>query len=279
MRSSIPFKAAGVPVSGGPALDHLTVIETTPLALLEVAAQAGYARICTFVRSIEGLGGPVFDLAADASERRATRARLEGLGLAVDVAYPFTISDRTREGDFERDLACAAELGARFANLLVFAREEGRILEETGRFHERARAHGLGAVVEMVPASSVKTLSQAAGLVRALGAPIGLGVNLDALHLYRSGQTPEAVDAFQAEIAYLQICDGPIETPPEGRRVEASLQRLLPGEGGFDLVDLMKRLPEVPASLEIPNEAARLGGAGPVERARRAKEALAALLV
>lgn len=279
MRSSKPDIAGVDPALSSFALDHLTVIETTPQGLAEVAAEAGYARICAFVRSIDGLGGPAFDLTSDAGERRATRASLDALSLTVDVAYPFTVSDRTGEGDFERDLACAAELGACFANLLIFARDEGRILAETARFHERAREYGLETVVEMVPASSVRTLTQAAGLVRSLGAPPDLRINLDALHLYRSGETPEAVAPFRAEIGYLQVCDGPLETPAEGRRVEASLQRLMPGAGAFDLGALMRLLPAVPASLEIPDGSARAKGVGPVERARGAMEAMQALLL
>ena len=51
------------------ALDHLTVIETTPRELAETASEAGYGRICTFVRSIDGLGGPTFDLTQDRGAR------------------------------------------------------------------------------------------------------------------------------------------------------------------------------------------------------------------
>lgn len=252
------------------ALDHLTVIETTPRALAETAARSGFERICTFVRSIEGLGGPQFDLTADRAERAATLSTLGSLGLSVDVAYPFTISDRTQPGDFEGDLACAAELGARFVNLLIFARDPSRIRDETARFAERAQAYGLKVAVEMVPASSIKTLAQASALVRSADTAGSMGINLDALHLYRSGSSPAEAAPFVAEISYLQICDGPLETPLENRRVEASLQRQLPGQGAFDLRALTALLPGVPASLEIPDLAAMECGQGPAERARAA---------
>ncbi|MGH7027605.1 sugar phosphate isomerase/epimerase family protein [Brevundimonas sp.] len=260
------------------ALDHLTVIEATPLVLAETAARAGFRRLCTFVRSIDGLGGPSFDLTRDGGARAATRAALDRLGLSVDVAYPFTISDRTRPGDFEADLACAAELGARFVNLLVFARDSGRIQDETARFCERAGCHGLGVAIEMVPASTVRTLAQAAALVRSLGSPGNVGVNLDVLHLYRSGDDPRAVTPYRDDIVYLQICDGPLDLPVEGRRAEASLQRRLPGRGDFALRELLESLPLVPASVEIPDAAAMRAGRDPVQRARAAGEAASAIL-
>lgn len=259
------------------ALDHLTVIETTPRELAETASGAGYNRICTFVRSIEGLGGPSFDLTQDRSEREATRAALEARQITVDVAYPFTISDRSQPGDSEADLACAADLGARMVNLLVFARDPQRIHDETARFCERARAHGLGVALEMVPASTVKTLAQAASLVRDLGEDADIGINLDVLHLYRSGDLPASIIPYIDEIRYLQLCDGPLKIAVEARRAEASLQRLLPGRGDFALKELTTFLNGIPASLEIPDAAAMADGVGPLDRARAARAAARAM--
>lgn len=261
----------------GFALDHLTVIETTPRRLAETAAAAGYGRICTFVRSIEGLGGPTFDLSADLSEMKATRAELAADGVTVDVAYPFTLSDRTRPGDFEADLDCAAALEARFVNLLCFVRDPGRIRDETARFCERARARRLKVAIEMVPASTIRTLAQATILAKAVGPAADVGVNLDVLHLYRSGGTPSDILPYRDRVSYLQICDGPLELPVESRRAEASLQRRLPGNGAFDLAEVLRSLPEVPASLEIPDEAARTAGVGPVARAIAARDAARAI--
>ena len=270
MRSATPIDVSER-FAEGFALDHLTVIETTPRALAETAALAGYNRICTFVRSIDGLGGPAFDLSTDRAELKTTRASLASLEIAVDVAYPFTISDRTRPGDFEKDLDCAAALGARFVNLLCFVRNPARISEETARFCERARAHGLRVVIEMVPASTIRSLPQAATLLSDLRLGPEVGVNLDVLHLYRSDGTPADILTYRDQVSYLQLCDGPLDLPVEDRRAEASLQRRLPGEGEFALAELARLLAGVPASLEIPDQIARLAGVGPVERARAAR--------
>lgn len=259
------------------ALDHLTAIETTPLELAETASQAGYNRICAFVRSIDGLGGPSFNLGDDRRELAATRAVLGSLGITVDVAYPFTISDRSLPGDFEADLASAAELGARLVNLLVFTRDPRRIQDDTASFCQRARAYGLGVALEMVPASTVRTLTEAASLVRDLGKEADIGINLDVLHLYRSGDRPASVVHFIDKVRYLQLCDGPLEIAAESRRAEASMQRLLPGQGAFDLHELTGLLGGVPASLEIPDAAAIAAGFGPIDRARAARTAALAI--
>jgi sugar phosphate isomerase/epimerase len=258
-------------------LDHLTAIETTPLELAETASQAGYNRICAFVRSIDGLGGPSFNLAEDRSRLAATRTALGTLDITVDFAYPFTISDRSLPGDFEADLASAAELGARMVNLLVFARDPRRIRDDTASFCERARAYSLGVALEMVPASTVRTLTEAASLVGDLGEDADIGINLDVLHLYRSGDRPMSVVPFIDKVRYLQLCDGPLEIAAESRRAEASMQRLLPGHGAFDLHELIGLLNGVPASLEIPDAAAKAAGLGPIDRARAARTAARAI--
>lgn len=252
------------------ALDHLTAIETTPRALAETAAAAGYDRICTFVRSIDGLGGPAFNLTTDAAEMKAVRTSLASLGLSIDVAYPFTLSDRTKPGDFEADLECAATLGARYVNLLCFIRDAGRLAEETASFCARARNYGLRVTIEMVPASTIRTLPQAARLLTELCPGPDVGINLDVLHLYRSGATPADVFPYRDKISYLQICDGPLEAPIETRHAEASHQRCLPGRGDFALAHLMRLLEGVPVSVEIPDEAGRTAGLDAVTRARAA---------
>lgn len=263
-----------LPVTKSPfALDHLSAIETTPLELAETAARAGYARLCTFVRSIEGLGGPTFDLSRAPGDRLAVRAALDALELTVDVAYPFTLSDRTQPGDFDADLDCAAELGARFVNMLIFSRDQERIPDQTARFHELARRRDLEVAIEMVPASAIKSLDQAHSLLETLGRPTGLGVNLDILHLYRSGSTPEAALAHREDVTYLQLCDGPLDMAIEARRHEASLQRRLPGEGDFAISAFLAAFPDVPASLEIPDEAGLRAGQSAVQRAARANAA------
>lgn len=252
------------------ALDHLTVIETTPARLFETARDAGYDRACCFVRSIEGLGAPEYRLSQQPDHLRQAKEALGATGVGVDVAYPFTLSRHATMADLTADLDVAAELGARFANILIYLRDEAAILDQTAAFCEEALRRGLGVAVEMVPASAIKTLPQASALVRAVDRPGQVGVNLDVLHLYRSGLSPDDVAPFRGDIVYAQLCDGPLARPADEWRTEASLQRDLPGRGAFDLGGFLAAVADVPTSIEVPDARGLEAGAGPAERARAA---------
>jgi sugar phosphate isomerase/epimerase len=80
-------------------------------------------------------------------------------------------------------------------------------------------------------------------------------VLVDALHLARSGGTPEAVAALPpGRIAYMQLCDGPAQSPPlESLAHESRNERRWPGEGEFPLDELFDGLPDdIPISVEVP---------------------------
>jgi sugar phosphate isomerase/epimerase len=70
----------------------------------------------------------------------------------------------------------------------------------------------------------------------------------------------------------MQFCDVPAEIPPTMEAIldQARAERLFPGDGGVDLVGLLRAVPrDIPLSLEIPTHTlARTVGA--TERARRA---------
>src|SRR5439155_12239306 len=107
-------------------------------------------------------------------------------------------------------------------------------------------------------------------------------VLIDALHFSRSGGLPAHVGAVDGALfRYVQICDasadmpGPGDTPALIR--EARTGRLLPGEGVLPLTELVAALPATaPLAVEAPCRA--LADLSPVERAKRAYQALSALL-
>jgi sugar phosphate isomerase/epimerase len=136
-----------------------------------------------------------------------------------------------------------------------------------------------------------KTLSDAAVLVGESGG----GIIIDPLHLQRSGGTPGDVGALDPKlIAYCQLCDAPLAAPhnlprprelPRGQSVEgitdlaleARAVRLLPGDGELPLAEIIAALPAGLAfSVETPN-VALLESLGPLEFARRARQAVAHL--
>lgn len=256
------------------ALDHLTAVEATPPELVEIASRAGYGGICLFLRTIEGLGMAGFDLVEDPGLMTETALRLEGSGVSLDLAYPFTLSSRTQAGDFERDLDAAARLGARAVNVLVFDRDLQRRQDAATALCQSAETRNLGLVIEFFPASAVRSLAEAVALVEAVDRPAA-GVNLDLLHLHRSGGRVEDIAHTPSDLVrFVQICDGPYSLDPACWREEASLQRALPGQGEFDIGRALELLPAgTPRSIEVPDLGGRQAGESGLTRARRALQA------
>lgn len=256
------------------ALDHLTVADTTPSQLVEVAAAAGARAVCMFLQPMEVLPRmPVFELYGDTPERRATRARLDDLGVSIDLVYPFTLAARSEIMDFEKSLETAAYLGAWAVNVLLYDRDPARRFDRFAEFCALARDHGLGVVAEFYPTSQVRSLPEAAELVRRLGAS-NVGVNVDLLHLMRSGGALPDLGPAHDAIAYGQFCDGPSAHPLETREFEASSQRLYAGEGVFDIAGFAAALPaKARMSVEAPRDDLLAAGVQALERARCALDA------
>jgi sugar phosphate isomerase/epimerase len=257
------------------ALDHLTVADTNPAELVEVAAAVGCTAICLFTEPMEVLPRmPHFALHGDGPMRRETMARMADLGVSLDVAYPFTLAGRTDISGFLPALETTAALGGWAVNVLAYDREPARRLEKFAAFCESARSFGLNVVVEFYPLSQVRSLGEAIALVEAVGAPGRVGVNVDLLHLIRSGDDVATLAAAPAEwILYGQYCDAPATQETLTWDFEASSQRLLAGAGALDLAGFAAALPPgCRTSVELPQDAALAAGVPRIERARAAVE-------
>jgi len=254
------------------ALDHLTVTDTTPIDLVRAAEATQCESFCLFMQSLEVLPRmPEFNLIGSSAEQRDLKAAMQASSVKLDMAYPFTLGGRTNVKDFLPGLECAAFLEAEFVNALVYDRDDARREDNFLTFAEMAMHHGLKVVVEFFPASQIVSLEDALALVNLADRPYEVGVNVDLLHLMRSGAVLEdlkaAPDAF---ILFAQICDAPLE-PHLTREEEASAQRSLVGEGSFDIPGFIAALPaHCLMSVEIPQEDAILSGKSVIERARNA---------
>ena len=259
------------------ALDHITVTDTTPSQLVEEAHATGCAAVCMFLEPMEVLPRmPHFDIYGDTQERRETNARMDALGVRLDVAYPFTLAGRTEIDGFRPALECAAFFGARAVNVLDYDRDPARRADKFAAFCTLAQSYGLAVVVEFYPLSQVRSLEEAIALVRDVDAPQRVGINVDLLHLMRSGGSIAELAAAPADlIHYGQLCDGPSSLDQTGWDFEASSQRLLPGEGSFDVDGFYRALPaDCLMSVELPQDDAIRSGLPRRERAMRAVQAV-----
>ncbi|WP_232332736.1 sugar phosphate isomerase/epimerase family protein [Novosphingobium aquimarinum] len=244
-----------------------------PHELIEVAATTGYRAVCLFLESMDVLPRmPRFSLVDDRAARREAKVRMTDLGISLDLAYPFTLAGRTEVRDFKPSLEAAADLDARFVNVLMYDRDPERRLERLAQFCALATSFDLGVVVEFFPASQIPSLTTAAAQLRALDGGDTIGINVDLLHLYRSGGDIAQLAATSPEhILYAQYCDAPLQRDAAQHAYEASSDRMLAGDGALDLRGFSQALPpNCLASIELPRDAAIDRGLSQQDRARAA---------
>lgn len=255
-------------------LAALTVLELTPPQMVTCAADAGFSHVG--IRLLPATAAePRHDIVGDTPLLREVEARLADTGVKVLDAEIFRLQPGTRTLNYEPAIATAARLGA--SELLVAGNDpdEGRLIDSFASFCELADSYGLGAVLEFMPWTDTRDLAQAARAVDRCGCE-NAGVLIDPFHFSRSrSRIGDIAPIPRSRLRYMQFCDAPAEIPPTMDRIlaEARAERLFPGDGGLDLLGLLRAVPaDIPLSLEIPTQAL----ARTVDATQRARRALAA---
>lgn len=259
-------------------LAHLTVLDVPPPRMAEMAARAGYHHIG--VRLLPATPGGAAYLLDDPAMLRETLAVLADTGLSVFDLEIIRLEPRTDPAAFRPFFEMGAALGAKAILVAGNDPDEGRLTARFAALCEAAAPYGLSADLEFMPWTDSPDLAAAIRVVEAADQPNG-GILIDALHFDRSGGRVADLAAVRPSwLHYVQLCDGPAERPTttEGLIHAARAERLFPGDGGIDLVGMMRALPrDVPVSLEIPTESLSRA-VGPDERIRRALAAAKAVL-
>ena len=240
-----------------------TILDVGPAAAIEVAFQAGFPAV-----------GVWFD-ASTFTESIAwdVKKRCDALGMiALDIEPIMLVPEGSSSSDNGEAIVDAAIIiGAR--NILVASRDtdNGRVAERLRVLAERLDGTEIRLVLEFLPILGVRTLTQASAIVADADHP-KLGVLVDNLHLSRAGHQPSDLASLDRRLLpYLQVCDAPLHPVDSGIPSllhEALHGRLLPGEGGLPIDELLAIVPEVPISLELRSEFLRTSYSDPVERAR-----------
>jgi sugar phosphate isomerase/epimerase len=245
-------------------LAALTVLEAGPVETIRIAAATGYSHV--------GLR-PV---AATPTEKHWPMLRDKTLAADINAALAdenigvldVEILRLTPQIDWDEVQATvdfAQSLGA--ARVLVADNDPDpiRSRDSLARMGAIAAPAGVTMTLEFMPWTHAPNLAAARERVQGLQ---GVAMLVDAFHLVRSGGKMEDVARGDPLISYLQLCDiaGPIPAM-DAILQEARADRLFPGEGEVDLVTLLRRLPDLPISLEVPADRLRLAGVGPEQRA------------
>ena len=248
-------------------LAALTVLELPPAEQIAVAAEAGYDFVglrlipATPQETVRPWHEPGFvgEIGRCLTDRGIPVLDIEVFRLdsAVDIAA------------FEPFIAAGALLGAKQMLVAGADPEERRLVENFGRLCDLAAGYGLSANIEPMPWQAVNTVAQAKRVVEA-AAKSNAAVLVDAIHFFRGKNA--LADLPHVKLNYLQLCDAPVAMPADMKEIlrQARTDRLMPGEGGFDLRGLLRAVaPDLPIGLEIPY-------ARPMPAPERAKRALAA---
>lgn len=226
-----------------------TVRDVARKEAIRAAAEAGFDAV-----------GLRFDIdPPEPPELRELARALDGEGCRVLDVEVVRLSPSWSE-DLERRLIDrAAAVGARHLLVVSDDPDRARMLAGLQRVARRCREAGLSAVLEFMRFTYPRTLAEAARLAADVGPDLG-GLLVDALHLARTGSLPGELDAHPPGLfPYAQICDAPLTAPAEDRASlieEARHRRLLPGEGGLPLAELLAALPpETPLSVEVQSDA------------------------
>jgi sugar phosphate isomerase/epimerase len=252
-------------------LAYLTSVPLAPADALVLAARLGYRYIGVRIAPASP-GGDFSPLASDAAILRETVARTKDSGATVfDVEIARLAAD-FKIAAFTPFLETCGALGARAILVAGDDPDEERLTASFAAFCDAAADYGLTADLEFMPWTKVPNARAALRIVGNAARPNGR-ILVDTLHAARSATTLADIAAIpRSMLSYAQLCDAPGEIPAtqEGLVHTARCARLLPGEGGIDLVGILSQLPaELPISLEIPNEE-RLPALGPAEWARQA---------
>ncbi|MFF9044720.1 bifunctional sugar phosphate isomerase/epimerase/4-hydroxyphenylpyruvate dioxygenase family protein [Streptomyces parvulus] len=221
------------------------------------------------------------DLLASPLTPEEIRARCADLGLTVDLYQPMRDVEALPAEEFARALRRARhkfELTRRLGadTVLVCSSvsplavdDDDLAAEQLGRLAGAAREHGVRLAYEALAwGRHISTWDHAWRVVRNADHP-ALGTCLDSFHILSRAGGPEDLEGIEDipgdKIFFLQLADAPLlamDVLQWSRHY-----RCFPGQGGFDLAGLLRRVLRAgytgPLSLEVFNDIFRQSEAGP----------------
>lgn len=259
-------------------MGYLTLGDLDPFDMVEAAGAGGFQEAGVRLTGHRPGDPWPFD-PADPSHvaRMGETARAAGVKLSNACAYRFTAE--TDPADYAPVLAACAALGIETMIANAACPDQALVARNLAAAADLAAGHGMRIALEFIPVSTIPDLATALGVVETAERP-NIGLAIDALHLARSGGDPRDLATVPPErLLIVQLCDGPRAAPVtiEAKYQEMRAGRLLPGEGAFDLVALLRAMPPgVEVEAEIPN--ARFAHLPPAERAARVRRGVQAFL-
>lgn len=253
-------------------LGHFTFLTLSPAELVRLARASGFAFVGLRFHPVAA--GQMHWL-PDAAGLRELQQVMAGEGIGLYDIETVVINAAFDAEALIPALDAAAALGARRVN--ACADRFDALPDHLVRLCHLAGERELGVDLEPMAWRGINTPAACLDMIAQSGAG-NAGYLVDTLHHFRCGGTVADLAAMAPpRVVSAQLCDAPAAAPEgtEARVAEARGQRLIPGEGGLPLVDLLAALPpQTILSVELPSDDPR----PPLERARAIHQATNALL-
>ena len=257
-------------------LEPLTLADVTPLELVSIAAQAGFAYVSLAVHAALP-AYPVWPLLRDRRMCRHLRQLLLETGVKILALECFNLTQESDVSSFRPALALGGSLGATRATCIAWDNpDEDDIVRRFTAFADLAAEFSIAANIEFLPfCIGVPDLASAVRVAQAIRRP-NAGIVIDFLHAVRAGATAADIARVPSSlIGHVQVCDGPVSVGTEGLLMEAGTNRQLPGDGAFPVADMLAALPAATIlAIEAPRIALSQAGISPLEQAIAAHASL-----
>ncbi|MFN3642599.1 MAG: sugar phosphate isomerase/epimerase family protein [Gemmobacter sp.] len=230
-------------------LHQLATNGAPPERLVELAARLECPAVTPFVNASARSNSPHV---ATLAQARDLRRLADGLGVDVYSLEVFVLEADTDPAAFRPALERGATLGGRRTTVCVGDPDLGRARDRFDAFCAMAADFGIAVHVEFHAFGTLRTLAATQDFL--CRAPTAATISVDVLHLYRNeGGIGSLRGPLRVPIGHAQICDGPLVRPRDEWLHEAVADRLVPGEGAFNLVAFLRALPPaVRIDVEVP---------------------------
>ena len=243
-------------------LAYLTIPGVDPVSQIKIAKEAGYDFVSLRTIPMHLPGEPEFLPQKDPELFDAIQKALKEYDMPLmDIELARVRPDLDIE-EYRPAFEAAAKLGATDVLGSIWSRDKAWYTDTAGKVADYAAEFGLKFNIEFLPWAGVHNLQEDITLVDKLGRD-NVYVMVDTLHAGRAGVTAEELARTPRKyFNFIHLCDGP--AGPDGDPVLDNIKddlmlytareaRFYPGEGVMDIAGMVKAMPEIPLSIELPN--------------------------